>query len=109
MSANILVIPKETDEVSADIKANKEKYMKHILRCFTELVNTSPLPSKVSLFKFRQTNLEVIVKQASYITNLQNLLDYYIKLEEYENCTIIKEIIIKIENMNNKDGKVEQD
>lgn len=109
MSANILVIPKENDELNADIKANKEKYMKHILKCFSELVKDSPIPLKISLFKFRNTNLEIVVKQESYIPNLQNLLDYYIELEKYENCTIIKDIIKEIENMNNIDESVEQD
>ena len=109
MKTDIFVIPKENEALDIDIKSNKAKYMEHILTTFFNLVCEDDLPEKVSLFKFRNTNLEVVVKHESYITNLTNLQDYYIKLEEFEKCNIIKDIIKKIELMNNKDGEVEQD
>ncbi len=109
MNEDIFVIPKDNESLDADIKSRKSNYMNHILETFESIDFIKNAPEKITLFRFKNTNLEVVVKSESYIANLQNLLDYYIELEEYESCASIKDIINKIENMNNKDGEAEQD
>ena len=109
MNEDIFVIPKDNESLDADIKSRKSDYMNHILKTFESINFIKDAPEKITLFRFKNTNLEVVVKSESYIANLQNLLDYYVEIEEYENCAIIKDVIKEIENMNNKDGEVEQD
>ena len=58
-------------------------------------------PDKINLFNFKNTNLEVIVKVESYLPNLDNLLDYYTQLEEYEICSTISDLIKYIKRNNN--------
>ena len=99
MNEDIFVIPKDNESLDADIKSRKPNYMNHILETFESIDFIKNAPEKITLFRFKNTNLEVVVKSESYIANLQNLLDYYIELEEYERCAhlfriqqIVKEI-----------------
>ena len=109
MNTSIFVIPKDSGELDKDIKSRKPKYMNHVLDIFVESFSGDVIPSKISLFKFKNTNLEVVIKDKTYIKNLKNLLDYYSIEEEYEKCSIIKGIINKIDNMNNIDDEAKQD
>jgi len=95
-------IPNDNKQLKLDIKNNKEKYMSFILDTFLQsMKDENSIPTKINLFKFKDTNLEVIVKKESYISNLNNLLDFYSNIEEYETCKIIKSLIAKINNINN--------
>ena len=109
MSTDIFIIPEDNVALDADIKSRKAKYMDHILYIFEKHLCEESLPKKLSLFKFKNTNLEVIVKCDNYIPNLQNLQDYYIVLEDFEKCSIIKNIINKIEKLNSIDDDTKQD
>ena len=89
-------IPNDNKQLKLDIKNNKEKYMSFILDTFLQsMKDENSIPEKINLFKFKDTNLEVIVKKESYISNLNNLLDFYSNIEEYETCKIIKTAMIK--------------
>lgn len=94
-------IPNDNKQLKLDIKNNKEKYMSFILNTFLQsMKDESSIPTKINLFKFKDTNLEVIVKKESYISNLNNLLDFYSNIEEYETCKVIKSLIVKVNNIN---------
>ena len=104
MSNEIFNIPKENSKLRNDIKKRKKKYMLHILEAFSVISeNKKVIPDKINLFKFDGTNLEVIVKRKSYITNLENVLDYFTQQEEYELCSKLQKIITYIKNNNNED------
>jgi len=96
MSAKSFIIPKENDLLDEDIKSKKHQYMEHVYVSFKRSLHQDSLPDKISIFQFKDSPLEVIIKKSSYIANLENLQDYYIKLEEYEICTVIKNLIKKI-------------
>jgi len=97
MDTEIFTIPAENSELEDDLKKRKKTYMDHIFYQFNKILRESSIPNKISLFKFKKTNLEVIVLQKSFQKTLENLQDYYIKEEEFEKCSIIKDIINKIE------------
>ena len=105
MSNNIFNIPKENNKLRSDIRKRKIKYMLHILEVFSAICENKnkPLPEKINIFKFNGTNLEVIIKSQSYLTNLENLLEYFTQEEEYEKCSKILSIINHIKNSNNVD------
>lgn len=92
-------IPNNNKDLKIDIEKNKRKYMDHVYSIFKE-ISTDEIPERVRIFSFNNTNLEVIIKKPSYLPNLQNLLDYYSNIEEYELCNVIKNIINKINNEN---------
>lgn len=91
---DLMIIPSQTDSFEYDIKKRKNKYMDHIYNSFTkEIVVGSKIPEKIYLFRFKDTNLEVLVKTEDFIINLENLMKYYIELEMYENCSNIAKLI----------------
>ena len=75
--------------------------MEQIYHVFeSNFINDAIVEQKLKIFQFRGTNLIVILKYAQYLANLKNLLDYYIKDEQYEKCELLKNIIAYIDNNN---------
>lgn len=93
-------IPKDNNALRQDIKSNKKKYMDHLFSFFTKIESQNVLPEKINVFKFKETNLEIVIKKSSYVPNLKNLLDYYSNIEEYEKCSKINSLILYIESIN---------
>ena len=52
---------------------------------------------KVELFNLFNLSLVVILKKSNYKDVLNNILEYYIDGEDYEKCSLIKNIITKYE------------
>tara|TARA_E500000331_G_C17228046_1_gene701291 strand:+ start:946 stop:1266 length:321 start_codon:yes stop_codon:yes gene_type:complete len=99
MSDKIFKIPKDNDSLKVDITKRKTKYMNHIYKCFKN-ISTDTIPSKLNIFTFEDTNLEVIIKKESYDINIKNLIKYFSELEEYEICTVLTNKL-KALNVNN--------
>jgi|SaaInlV_100m_DNA_2_1039680.scaffolds.fasta_scaffold21075_2 hypothetical protein len=96
MKDDKFTIPSDNIKLEYDLKENKSKYMEHIYESFIKKFkpNTQQkLPSKIELFTFSETSLQVIIKQEHYIVTLKNLIDYYINTEEYEKCNKLNKII----------------
>ena len=53
--------------------------------------------NKVELFNLFNLSLVVILKKSNYKDVLNNILEYYIEEEDYEKCSLIKNIITKYE------------
>jgi hypothetical protein len=101
MSNDKFIIPSENARLESDLKTNKDKYMNHIYDSFRKNItkhDPTTLPPKLELFNFSETSLQVIIKKEHYKITLENLLDYYIKTEEYEKCNFIKNILINIKD-----------
>ena len=99
MDTELFTIPSDNLQLEKDLKLRKKTYMDHVLFQFEKIIHGNDIPKKISLFKFKKSNLEVIVLSKSYTKTLENLQDFYIKEEEYEKCSIIKNIIKKIVDM----------
>jgi flagellar biosynthesis regulator FlbT len=107
MEQKILHIPSDSFALETELTQKKSKYMEQIYKSFeTHYIDNKIVKKKLKVFQFRGTNLIVILKHAHYVTNLKNLLDYYIIDEQYEKCKLINNIINYI---NNKDSNIDQD
>ena len=103
MSNKIFKIPKDNKDLKKDITKRKKEYMLHVYECFKE-INDNNIPPKINVFSFNATNLEIIIKKESYIINLQNLIDYFTEIEEYEMCTVLVHKLKALnKNSNNED------
>ena len=98
MSSEKFTIPNNNSDLNLDLKNRKPEYMNHIFKVFCENIEEDNVCEKIYFFKFSDTNLEIVIKKKNYISNLKNLLDYYVNKEEYENCNIINKHIIGIHN-----------
>ena len=104
MELNVLHIPSDSFALETELKQKKSKYKEHIYKTFkTNFVDNKITKKKLKIFQFRGTNLIVILKYSHYMTNLKNLLDYYIIDEQYEKCELIKNIINYLDNNKNID------
>ena len=99
MDENLLIISSDNKKLDDDLKINKNIYMEQVYNCFVrEVHNSDTTPTKIKVFKFKDTDLQVIIKSDNYLANLENILNYYIKQEDYEKCSIINEIKTVIMN-----------
>jgi hypothetical protein len=100
MDSNIIKIPSTNSELDADLSKNKEKYMDFIYEKFIEILKINDIPTQVKIFNFEKTDLQVIVKYPNYISNIDNLLNYYINKEEYEKCNKLAKLKNRIVDTN---------
>ena len=97
MSSEKFTIPNNNSDLNLDLKNRKPEYMNHIFKVFCENIEEDNVCEKIYFFKFYDTNLEIVIKMKNDISNLKNLLDYYVNKEEYENCNIINKLIKIVE------------
>ena len=100
MNTNIITIPSTNDELDADLSKNKEKYIDFIYGRFERLSKLDVFPEHVKVFNFKETDLQVIVRQTNYISNIDNLLKHYITKEEYEKCNTLNKLKNRIVDTN---------
>ena len=92
MKENIMIIPNNNNLLEKELKNNSKKYIDNVFKCFTQEIQKNSIPDTIKLFKFEKTELQVIVKREHFLTNIENILDYYIKQEEYEKCNELANI-----------------
>ena len=100
MKENIMKIPNSNNLLEKELKSNKKKYIDEVYRCIVENVKKDYIHDNIKLFTFDKTDLQVLIKCEHYLTNIENIINYYIKEEEYEKCkklTNIKSILNKEE------------
>lgn len=110
MKSELLHIPSDSFALETELKQKKSKYMEQIYRVFeSSYINDAITKQKLKIFQFRGTNLIVILKYPQYMANLKNLLDYYIKDEQYEKCKLLKNIIDYLNKNNNNEDDITKD
>lgn len=73
---------------------NKVLLTEHIISCIEYAVDKN-MPN-IEIFNINNSNYIIELDQISYKENLQSIYDYYIKSEQYENCTRLIKVINKI-------------
>lgn len=96
MSAKLIELPSVYATLESDLSKNKPTYMDYIYETIKSKYKNDKLPNKIPLFKFKDTNLVIVIMNEHMLVVVQNLLDYYIEIELYEKCNILKEIINNI-------------
>tara|TARA_B100000900_G_C20555290_1_gene706548 strand:- start:640 stop:933 length:294 start_codon:yes stop_codon:yes gene_type:complete len=97
MSSKLIELPSVYATLESDLSKNKPMYMDYIYDTIESKYKNNKLPNKIPLFKFKNTNLVIVITNDHMSVVLQNLLDYYIEIELYEKCNLLKEIINNID------------
>jgi hypothetical protein len=97
MSSKLIELPSVYAKLESDLSTNKSTYMDYIYDTIESKYKNNKLPNKIPLFKFKNTNLVIVITNDHMKVVLQNLLDYYIEIELYEKCNLLKEIINNID------------
>ena len=101
MEEKILKIPSDNKLLEDDLKKDIKKYIDQIFIRFTEDITINHIPDSIKLFSFDNTELQVIVKKASYIANIENAIKKYTEEEEYESK------VVEQPHIENKDVKTD--
>lgn len=98
MQDDIITLPTEYGELKDNLGKNKLKYMNHIYQCILDNTdeNHKIKNNRIKLFKFSETNLIVIITDEHFKSVIDNLLEFYIKEEIFEKCSILNKIINNI-------------
>ena len=94
MQDDIITLPSEYKKLKAELDKNKPKYMDYI---YEHILNNSDdnfkiKNTRIKLFSFSQSNLIVIITKTHFKSVIDNLLNYYIKEEVYEKCSLLNKI-----------------
>lgn len=82
-----LVLPSDFFEMEKLIKSNKIKLMDQIVSSIGYAI-TNNLQA-VEVFNFEESDYIVVLDYTSFEENLENIYDFYISQELYENCSKI--------------------
>ena len=94
MKDKLMIIPNKNNLLEKELKDNINDYMNQVFSCFLKLLEKpKTIPDSMKIFQFEGTDLQVIIKRENYIANLDNLMEYYIKMEEYEKCQKLTKIL----------------
>ena len=84
-------IPSDYNTLESDVQTNKSKYMDQQFNVFESVFTSfTELPDKVPVYRFHDTQLEVVITYDKYQENLQNLLNHYLTTEQFERCDSIQ-------------------
>jgi hypothetical protein len=82
-----LVLPSDFFEMEKLIKSNKIKLMDQIVSSIGYAINNNL--QAVEVFNFEESDYIVVLDHTSFEENLENIYDFYISQELYENCSKI--------------------
>lgn len=81
---NHYVLPSDNQELQKFSRRYKIDMMEHVASAIEyAILNNMPL---VEVFQFQNSDFVITVFEKDYLPNLDNIYDYYIKAEVYENC-----------------------
>lgn len=83
-------MPSDFKLMDAYISQNKNKMVDHVLSMIEKgIKSNSPV---IELFHFEGTNYCVTLLPKEYKENLDNIFQYYLETEQYEQCSKLKSI-----------------
>lgn len=93
MKEKLMIIPNKNNLLETELKNSLNTYINQVYSCFLEKINAKHIPDSLKIFQFEGTDLQVVIKRDNYLINLDNILNYYIKQEEYEKCQKITKLL----------------
>jgi hypothetical protein len=83
----IYVLPSENKDLQSFSQKFKIDMMEQVIGTI-EFAISHDLPL-IEVFQFKNSNFVITLAEKDYLTNLENIYSYYMKHEEYENCSRI--------------------
>ena len=79
---------------SEELSFKKPQVYKSLIEGVSEAIKNNT--NKVKLCEVKNSNLYITVEKQDWKESLDNALEYYVKEEEYEECSKIKNLINKL-------------
>ena len=81
-------------EYNEELKSKKPQVYKSLIDGVTEAIKTDK--EEIRLCEVKNTNIFITVEKPEWKKSLDSALQYYEKVEEYEECSKIKKLIDKL-------------
>ena len=81
-------------EYNEELKSSKHKVYKSLIDGVTEAIKTNK--EEIKLCEVKNSNVIITVEKPEWKDSLDSALQYYIDIEEYEECSKIKNLIDKL-------------
>lgn len=93
------ILPSDNADQLAFVKKYKLDMMEQVLNSI-EIGVSNNLPG-VEVFQFKNSDFVITVASKDYLSNLDNIYDYYMKEEAYEYCPRVVSLKKLLQNKNN--------
>ena len=81
-------------EYNEELKSSKHKVYKSLIDGVTEAIKKDK--KEIKLCEVKNSNLYITVEKPEWKKSLDSALQFYIDIEEYEECSKIKKLIDKL-------------
>ena len=81
-------------EYNEELKSSKHKVYKSLVDGVTEAIKTDK--EEIKLCEVKNSGIYITVEKQEWKNSLDSALQYYIDIEEYEECSKIKNLIDKL-------------
>ena len=81
-------------EYNEELKSSKHKVYKSLIDGVTEAIKTNK--ELIKLCEVKNSGMFITVEKQEWKNSLDSALEYYISIEEYEECSKIKDLINKL-------------
>lgn len=78
------ILPSKYSELEVFSKQYKPEMMEHVLNSIERAVKQN-LPI-VEVFQFKNSDFVITLSDKDYLTNLENMFSFFLKIEKYEHC-----------------------
>jgi hypothetical protein len=93
----VIELPATNAEMEKYLDLHRKEINRRILNNIEHAVDTR-MPT-VEIFSFENSNFIVVMNKNDFRENLQNLLDFGMKTQDYEICTRAKKVMQKLDRL----------
>ena len=90
------VLPNQFEVLESYISSHKIELMEFIVDAI-EHANKNDIP-QIEVIKFENSDYIVSIDTTEYLMNIQHIYDSYLKMEKYEKCERVYNLINKLKN-----------
>ena len=78
------ILPSDNSELASFVKEYKIDMMSHVIKSIEYAIeNNTPL---AEVFQFKNSEFVITINKKDYLTNLNNIYEYFLQNEVYEYC-----------------------
>ena len=84
------VLPSNYKDLELETRQHKLKLMTHVVNVIEYAVHHNL--TNIKVFEFKDSDFVIEISDKEYLSNLNNIYEYYIKCENYESCSKVSKL-----------------
>lgn len=91
----IIELPSKNDEMEKYIDAHRKEINRRVLNNIEYAIKNRM--TTVEIFSFKNSNFIVVMNQKDFKENIQNIIDFSTKNQDFEACKKAQEVMLKLD------------